>query len=91
MGYQTSRREEPPFRAGDEVLLAEGAYQGTPGVFLALTEDVNWAEIRERDGTIRHHPIVWLQHAACPTALPNEPSISADDAAGNVHAAEIQR
>lgn len=55
------------FREGDEVVLAEGAYQGTPGVFLRLKEDVNWADITERDGSIRSHPVVWLAHS---TAIP---------------------
>lgn len=57
------------FREGDEVVLAEGSYQGTLGVFLRLKDDVNWADIEERDGSIRSHPIAWLAHAAgavCP-------------------------
>ena len=53
----------PVFREGDEVVLAEGTYQGTPGVFLRLTDDANWAEITESNGKIRTHPIVWLAHA----------------------------
>jgi len=57
------------FRAGDNVVLAEGPYQGTSGVFLRLTKDVKWAEIEERDkqGAIRgarSHPVIWLKHAA---------------------------
>ncbi len=52
------------FREGDEVHLAEGTYQGTPGVFLRLREDVNWADIAERDGSIRSHPVAWLAHNA---------------------------
>ncbi len=50
------------FREGDEVVLAEGTYQGTPGVFLGLTDDVNWANIRERNGRIRCHPVAWMAH-----------------------------
>jgi len=50
------------FREGDEVVLAEGTYQGTPGVFLRLTDDANWAEITERNGIVRSHPLVWLAH-----------------------------
>ena len=50
----------PGFREGDEVVLAEGTYQGTPGVFLHLREDVNWADIAERNGSIRSHPVAWL-------------------------------
>jgi hypothetical protein len=51
------------FREGDEVVLAEGTYQGTPGVFLRLREDANWADITERNGSIRSHPVVWLAHS----------------------------
>lgn len=52
------------FREGDEVRLAEGTYQGTSGVFLRLREDVNWADVAERDGSIRSHPVAWLAHSA---------------------------
>lgn len=48
------------FREGDEVVLAEGTYQGTLGVFRRLKEDVNWADITERNGSIRSHPVAWL-------------------------------
>jgi hypothetical protein len=51
------------FREGDEVVLAKGTYEGTPGVFLRLREDVNWADITEHNGRIRSHPVVWLAHA----------------------------
>jgi hypothetical protein len=51
------------FKVGDNVVLAEGTYQGTPGVFIRLRPDVNWAEIREGTGLVRCHPVVWLQHA----------------------------
>jgi hypothetical protein len=51
------------FREGDEVVLAEGTYQGTPGVFLRLKEDINWADITERNGSIRSHPVAWLAHS----------------------------
>jgi hypothetical protein len=53
----------PTFREGDEVVLAEGTYQGTLGVFLRLREDVNWADITERNGSIRSHPVAWLDHS----------------------------
>ena len=53
----------PAFHEGDEVVLAEGTYQGTLGVFLRLTKDPNWADITERNGAIRMHPMVWLAHA----------------------------
>jgi len=54
----------PTFREGDEVVLAQGTYQGTLGVFRRLTGDVNWAEISERDGSVRSHPVMWLAHSA---------------------------
>ena len=54
----------PIFREGDEVVLASGTYPGTLGVFLRLKEDVNWAEIRQSDGEIRSHPVIWLAYAA---------------------------
>ncbi|HUE03846.1 MAG TPA: hypothetical protein VMR62_30105 [Bryobacteraceae bacterium] len=58
----------PAFHEGDEVVLAEGTYQGTSGVFLRLREDPAWADITQRDGTIRSHPVAWLAHST--TALP---------------------
>jgi hypothetical protein len=51
------------FREGDEVVLAEGTYQGTPGVFVRLREDVNWADITERNAATRSHPVAWLTHS----------------------------
>lgn len=59
----TIRLVGPEFRKGDDVLLAEGTYQGTRGVFLRLREDVNWADINERNGSIRSHPVAWLVHS----------------------------
>ena len=56
------------FREGDEVVLAHGSYQGTQGVFIRLGRDTNWADIRERNGSIRSHPVIWLAHAANSTA-----------------------
>ncbi len=58
-----SRYAGPAFHAGDEVVLARGSYQGTPGVFLHLNADPNWADIRERDGHIRNHPLEWMRLA----------------------------
>lgn len=52
------------FDEGDEVVLAEGSYQGTLGVFIRLKGDVNWADITERNGSIRSHPVAWLAHSA---------------------------
>jgi hypothetical protein len=54
----------PLFHEGDEVVLAIGTYQGTPGVFLRLRKDTAWADITQRDGSIRSHPVAWLAHAA---------------------------
>jgi hypothetical protein len=54
---------QPEFHEGDKVVLAQGSYQGTPGVFLRLKEDPNWADITERDGSVRSHPMVWLAHS----------------------------
>jgi transcription antitermination factor NusG len=53
-----------PFHEGDEVVLAEGTYQGTSGVFLRFDQDVKWAHIREQSGRVRNHPVAWLAHAA---------------------------
>lgn len=52
------------FQKGDEVVLALGTYPGTLGVFLGLREDANWADIRQRNGEIRSHPVLWLAHSA---------------------------
>ena len=54
---------DPAFHEGDKVVLAEGTYQGTTGVFLRLREDNAWAEITEPDGSIRGHPVAWLAHS----------------------------
>ncbi|HEU0123248.1 MAG TPA: hypothetical protein VFQ91_22150 [Bryobacteraceae bacterium] len=61
-----NRYQGPAFAAGDEVVLAQGTYQGTPGVFLNLKADPNWADIRERGGGVRKHPLVWLAHTIVP-------------------------
>jgi len=50
----------PQFHEGDEVVLSAGTYQGTSGTFLHLRPDVNWADIAERNGSIRSHPVAWL-------------------------------
>lgn len=59
------------FREGDEVVLAHGSYQGTLGVFVRLGKDVNWAEIKERNGSVRNHPVIWLAYSpiAAPTVV----------------------
>jgi hypothetical protein len=51
------------FREGDEVVLAKGTYQGTSGIFVRLRKDVNWADITERNGSTRSHPVAWLAHS----------------------------
>jgi len=58
-----------PFRGGDEVVLTAGTYPGTQGIFLRLKEDTHWADVRERDGRIRSHPLAWLAHSS--GAVPN--------------------
>jgi hypothetical protein len=55
------KRLQTEFHEGDAVVLARGPYQGTPGVFGRLLADINWAEITERNGAIRSHPVVWLE------------------------------
>jgi hypothetical protein len=52
-----------PFQSGDLVVLAEGTYQGTPGVFVCFKPDANWADLKERNGAVRSHPVAWLRHA----------------------------
>ena len=58
------------FREGDEVVLSSGTYPGTLGVFLRFKEDVSWADIRERNGDVRSHPVIWLAHSAKATSVP---------------------
>jgi hypothetical protein len=58
------------FREGDEVVLAQGSYQGTVGVFIRLKEDINWADITERNGSIRSHPVAWLAHSTVANGVP---------------------
>jgi hypothetical protein len=70
------KRNQPvgtPFREGDEVVLAEGADQGTLGVFLRLSKNGNWADIAERNGTVRSHPVIWLDHATAATPGYSDP------------------
>ena len=50
------------FHEGDEVVLVEGTYQGTLGVFVRFRDDVGWADITERYGEVRSHPVAWLGH-----------------------------
>ena len=59
----TSEFAGPTFREGDEVVLINGTYPGTRGIFLRLKEDTNWADISERNGVVRSHPVIWMAHA----------------------------
>jgi hypothetical protein len=63
------RPENQAFREGDEVVLALGTYPGTLGVFLHLKEDAKWADITERNGEIRSHPVKWLAHSPPTTPI----------------------
>ena len=63
------RPENEAFREGDEVVLALVTYPRTRGVFLHLKEDANWADITERNGAIRSHPVKWLAHSAPTTPI----------------------
>ena len=45
------------------VVLYEGLYNGMSGRFLGLRKDTNWADIEERGGQVRSHPVLWLRHA----------------------------
>jgi hypothetical protein len=58
-----TRAAETPFLHGDQVVLAEGTYQGTLGSFLGFREDSKWADIAEANGHIRSHPVAWLAHS----------------------------
>jgi hypothetical protein len=50
----------PPFCPGEEVKLVAGTYQGTVGTFLGSHPDPKWADIQEPDGSVRAHPVEWL-------------------------------
>ena len=47
--------------------MAEGAYQGTTGIFIALRADCAWADITEPNGNIRRHPVAWMSYTAGPS------------------------
>jgi hypothetical protein len=57
------------FQNGEAVVLARGTYQGTRGVFLHLRDDLDWADIEESGGSIRSHPVAWLDNSARTVAL----------------------
>lgn len=48
------------FRTGEEVVLCDGPYRGSPGIFAGLRKDANWADVKEPNGEVRSHPMVWL-------------------------------
>jgi hypothetical protein len=52
------------FNEGDNVVLARGPYVGTPGVFLRSRADIKWADVIERNGMVKRHPLEWLARAA---------------------------
>jgi hypothetical protein len=54
---------DPVFHQGDEVVLVRGSYQGTTGIFFRLKADPAWADVTERNGSIRTHPVEWLAHS----------------------------
>jgi hypothetical protein len=62
-----SSMEANAFLEGDEVVLAAGTNQGTLGIFRRLRNDINWADIMERNGNIRSHPVAWLAHSTSAT------------------------
>ena len=57
------------FQEGDKVVLVEGTYQGTVGIFLRVREDGAWADIAEPNGSIRRHPVAWLALAGGATRV----------------------
>lgn len=58
----SNKRVGAGFREGDQVVLARGTYQGTQGVFIRFRDDINWADITERNGNVRGHPVAWMDH-----------------------------
>lgn len=63
LGANESRPTDAVFSEGDEIVLARGPYVGTPGVFLRSRADTKWADITERNGAVRSHPLEWLARA----------------------------
>ncbi len=72
----SSRPSGTTFHEGDEIVLAQGTYQGTLGIFVRLRNDRNWADITERNGTIRSHPVAWLAHSAALTSFATDAFVS---------------
>jgi hypothetical protein len=69
-------RVQTVFHEGDAVVLARGSHQGTLGIFSRLRADVNWADIIERNGAVRSHPVAWLELSTSATpGIANEKAI----------------
>jgi hypothetical protein len=66
------------FHEGDEVMLVEGTYQGSSGVFVRLRKDAAWADIKERNGDVRSHPVQWLGHAVAARERETQTTSSGD-------------
>jgi hypothetical protein len=56
----------PKFRPGDAVVLAQGPRKYERGIFLNVKEDVEWAALREPNGTISSHPVEWMESSRAP-------------------------
>ena len=79
----STRPAATKFREGDPVVLAHGSYQGTPGVFLRLRCDVNWADITERNGkSALTRWYGWLTRRARPEVPGNDPCHGRHDQSG---------
>jgi hypothetical protein len=63
MNARNNNAMNPVFHQGAEVVRARGSYQGTPGIFCRLKSDPAWADVAERGGAIRSHPLEWLGHS----------------------------
>jgi len=57
------------FRKGDQVVLTGGPHWGTPGIFLRLRSDVNWADLEEGNGGVRCHPVAWISHSSAGSGI----------------------
>lgn len=49
------------FRAGNPVVLSQGPHKFVHGKFVHLNQDVEWASIEQSDGTVRSHPVEWME------------------------------
>lgn len=62
----------PKFHVGDEVVLAEGPHKYVHGIFLGLKNDVEWAAIKEADGSLNSHPVEWMRSYRGPNSHMSE-------------------